>query len=208
MCDCENMTASLREKKIAEFFESVIKRHADENGKVDFDKLDTILISLGRRVSGERIVKLRKKFDTENTGKINHNDPDLILAIASINVVDVSAIDDDVLNTAFKTFDLDEDGKISLHEMRIVLSLFLPVNIQQEQENVESTIYSMDSRRDGEIRLQDFVKGVREVGSFKLARYKEEMMLASLMLAGFILYQVLSEFGMLPVIGFHEGPLA
>ena len=64
----------------------------------------------------------------------------------------------------------DEDGKISLHEMRIVLSLFLPVNIQQEQENVESTIYSMDSRRDGEIRLQDFVKGVREVGSFKLAR--------------------------------------
>jgi len=28
------------------------------------------------------------------------------------------------------------------------------------------------------------------------------------MLAGFILYQVLSEFGMLPVIGFHEGPLA
>ena len=106
MCDCENMTASLREKKIAEFFESVIKRHADENGKVDFDKLDIILTSLGRRVSGERIVKLRKKFDTENTGKISHNDPDLILAIASINVVDVSAIDDDVLNTAFKTFDL------------------------------------------------------------------------------------------------------
>ena len=54
--------------------------------------------------------------------------------------------------------------------MRIVLSLFLPVQIQQEQESVESTIYTMDTMRDGEIRLRDFVKGVREAGSFKLRR--------------------------------------
>ena len=55
--------------------------------------------------------------------------------------------------------------------MRILLSLFLPVNIQKEQENVESTIYSMDTRRDGEISLSDFIRGVRDVGSFKISRY-------------------------------------
>merc|ERR1712013_406916 len=54
--------------------------------------------------------------------------------MASLNVVDVKAIEDSVFSTAFRIFDMDCDGMISLHEMRIVLSLFLPVQIQQEQE--------------------------------------------------------------------------
>ena len=54
--------------------------------------------------------------------------------------------------------------------MRIVLSLFLPLQVQQEQEQVESTIYAMDSNRDGEISYNDFVKGVRDSDSFKISR--------------------------------------
>ena len=218
------MANSLRDEKITEFFQSIFKRHADDEDLVKYDQLDAILTSLGRKVSPERISKIRKKFDTENTNVVNFKDPEFIMTVASLNVVDVKAIEDCVLEAAFKIFDMDEDGKISLHEMRIVLSLFLPVQIQQEQESVESTIYTMDTMRDGEIRLGDFVKGVREAGSFRLRRsvevihgheniypsfyrYKEEIMLASLMVAGFIIYQILSECGMLPVIGFYEGPL-
>ena len=39
-------------------------------------------------------------------------------------------------------------------------------------------------------------------------RYREEFLLASLMVAGFILYQVFKQFGIVPVIGVYEGPLA
>ena len=53
--------------------------------------------------------------------------------------------------------------------MRIVLSLFLPVQIQQEQEMVETTIYGMDKEKDGEIRYRDFVKGVKNSGTFNLS---------------------------------------
>ena len=64
--------------------------------------------------------------------------------------------------------------------------------MQQEQESVESAIYCMDRERDGHIREADFVRGVREAGAarFRLTRYKEEILLISLMLAGFVLYQV------------------
>ena len=165
------MTNSLRDRKITEFFTSIIKNHADKDGKVSFEKLDIILTSLGRKVSADRLVKIRKKLETQSVdGTIDYKDPNLVMIIASINVVDIGSIDDNVLNTAFKVFDLDEDGKISLHEMRILLSLFLPVQIQKEQENIESTIYSMDTRRDGEISLRDFVRGVRDVGSFRISR--------------------------------------
>ena len=58
--------------------------------------------------------------------------------------------------------------------MRILLSLFLPVAVQQEQELVESTLYSMDTNRDGEISYNAFVKGVRDSDSFKLTRFIEE----------------------------------
>ena len=64
----------------------------------------------------------------------------------------------------------DSDGRISLHEMRIVLSLFLPVQVQQEQEEVESALYTMDTNRDGQISYNDFVRGVRESDSFKITR--------------------------------------
>ena len=95
-----------------------------------------------------------------------------------------------------------------MHEMRIVLSLFLPPRLQHEQESVESTLYSMDRARDGQVREADFVRGIREAGVFRLTSYTEEIMLASLVVAGFVLYQMLSGCGMLPVIGFYdEGPL-
>ena len=60
--------------------------------------------------------------------------------------------------------------------MRILLSLFLPVAVQQEQELVESTLYSMDTNRDGEISYNAFVKGVRDSDSFKLTRFRGELL--------------------------------
>ena len=80
----------------------------------------------------------------------------------------------------------------------------------------------MDTQKDGEIRFGDFVKGVKDSGTFKLSlyggfknykkfklffRYREEFLLASLMVAGFVLYQIFKEFGIVPVIGVYEGPL-
>ena len=86
------------------------------------------------------------------------------------------------------------------------MSLFLPSQLQQE--GVESALYSMDRARDGQVREEDFVRGVRGAAVFRLTSYTEEVLLASLVIAGFVLYQVLSQCGMLPVIGFYdEGPL-
>ena len=43
---------------------------------------------------------------------------------------------------------------------------------------------------------------------FKLSlRYREEIILFCLMISGFVLYQLLSWLGVLPVIGFYEDPL-
>ena len=106
MCNCENMTSNLRDTNIAQFFRSVFSKYEDERGRVSYDQLEVILRSLGRQLSRERIERIRIKFDPEHTGLIDLSDPEFIMAVAAINVVDVKAIDDSVLSSAFNIFDM------------------------------------------------------------------------------------------------------
>ena len=81
----------------------------------------------------------------------------------------------------------------------------------------------MDRQKDGYIRLEDLVTGLRSSTSFSLSMYREEFILAGLMVAGFLLYQVsylslhfsfsyvfpkvAKQYGLVPVIGVYDGPI-
>ena len=106
MCNCENMTNTTRDRNIAQFFRTVFGNYEDESGQVSYHKLEQILRSLGRQLSRERIERIRSKFDPEQTGLIDLTDPEFIMAVAALNVVDVKAIDDSVLSSAFTIFDM------------------------------------------------------------------------------------------------------
>ena len=106
MCNCEKMTNNVRDQNIAQFFRTVFSNYEDEGGKVSYDKLGEILRSLGRQLSRERIERIRTKFDPEQTGLVDLSDPEFIMAVAALSVVDVRAIDDSVLSSAFSIFDM------------------------------------------------------------------------------------------------------
>ena len=82
MCDCENMTTSVRDEKIALVFETVFEEHAGDEGEVNshctfnqitvgqnnsaacvlqvkWEQLQEVLAILGRRVGKERVMKLK-----------------------------------------------------------------------------------------------------------------------------------------------------
>merc|ERR1711936_212685 len=190
MCDCENMTTSVRDE-----------------GEVKWDQLQEVLAILGRRVGKDRVMKLKRKFDPEDKGVIDWKDRNFLMAVCSIGVSDVNSIPERVFSSAFKIFDQDEDDRLSLPETRIVLSIFLPIRVQQEQELVETILYSMDRQKDGYIRKEDLVTGLRSSTSFSLSMYREEFILVGLMVAGFLLYQVAKQYGLVPVIGVYDGPI-
>ena len=91
---------------MAQFFQTVFSKYKDESGQISYHNLGEILRSLGRQLSLERIERLRTKFDPEQTGLIDLTDPEFIMAVAALNVVDVKAIDDSVLSSAFTIFDM------------------------------------------------------------------------------------------------------
>merc|ERR1719350_2057672 len=135
------MTTSVRDEKIALVFETVFEEHAGDEG-------EEVLAILGRRVGKERVMKLKRKFDPEDKGVIDWKDRNFLMAVCSIGVSDVNSIPERVFSSAFKIFDQDEDDRLSLPETRIVLSIFLPIRVQQEQELVETILYSMDRQKD------------------------------------------------------------
>ena len=51
-------------------------------------------------------MKIKKKFGVEDKDNIDLDDPDFIMTVASLNVVDVKAIEDSVFSTAFRIFDM------------------------------------------------------------------------------------------------------
>ena len=82
MCDCENMTTSVRDEKIALVFETVFEEQASDEGEVNshctfnpitvgqnktaacvlqvkWDQLQEVLAILGRRVGKDRVMKLK-----------------------------------------------------------------------------------------------------------------------------------------------------
>merc|ERR1712051_538745 len=162
MCDCENMTTSVRDEKIALVFETVFEEQASDDGEVKWEQLQEVLAILGRRVGKDRVTKLKRKFDPEDKGVIDWKDRNFLMAVCSIGVSDIKSIPENVFSSAFKIFDQDEDDRLSLPETRIVLSIFLPIRVQQEQvrwdimsnlylltqELVETILYSMDRQKD------------------------------------------------------------
>merc|ERR1711915_968785 len=103
----DNMANSIRDEKVTEFFQSVFRSHVNDEGDVTYDKLERILASLGRKVSEEQIRKIKKKFANEDDiNTIDWKNPDFIRMVASLDVVDVKAIEDCVLSIAFRVFDM------------------------------------------------------------------------------------------------------
>eukprot|EP00092_Neocalanus_flemingeri_P053296 GFUD01062591.1.p1 GENE.GFUD01062591.1~~GFUD01062591.1.p1 ORF type:complete len:166 (+),score=42.47 GFUD01062591.1:146-643(+) len=152
--------------QIMVFFRSVFATY-DKNGDgtIDTEELGSVLNALGRTASEEKLSELIEEFDFDHNGKLDWTNGEFLMVVAAIDVVDANLIDDLVFSAAFRTFDQDADGRITPLEMHIVVRLFLPLDVKEEDEFVEDLIRKMDTNKDGKIGYSEFVKYVKEAGT-------------------------------------------
>ena len=106
MCDCREMSEEQRDEKILDFFKNVFKFYDMNNdGTITTRELGDVLKALGRPSDTESVSNLIRKFDLDNSGKIDWNNGEFLLVIALLDVVDILQIDDFVFSAGFKTFD-------------------------------------------------------------------------------------------------------
>ena len=121
--------------------------------------------------------------------------PGLLRDIARFPLTDVRLLEESVFSAAFTTWDQDVDGFISPRDMRGLLALFLPDNIEKDEERLAVLVERMDRNKDCMIAYEEFVQTVRETGEPDMFRYCEPVLKAAATLIGFVVYCLSFYFG-------------
>ncbi|XP_039265674.1 centrin-3-like [Styela clava] len=121
----------------------------DKDKFIDYHELKVAMRALGFEVKKADVLKILRENDREETGKISFDDyndvmTDLIL----------ERDPQEELTKAFKLFDDDDSGKISLRNLRRVAR---ELGENMTDDELRAMIDEFDTDGDGEINLEDFI---------------------------------------------------
>lgn len=102
----------------------------------------------GRTLGDEEIDEMFAKVDTDGSGEIEYSE----FVVATMN--EKNLLNNNKLQTAFKMFDKDGGGTISIEEIKQVLSFGQSL----EESVVNEIIKQVDANGDGEISYDEFAQ--------------------------------------------------
>jgi len=111
------MVSNLTEDQIAEFKEAFNIFDKDGNGEITTKELGTVLRSLGQIPSEETLKQIIAEVDYDKNGTISFKE---FLGLMEKKLRENDT--EDELIEAFKVFDVDGNGYISKHELKVVMT--------------------------------------------------------------------------------------
>jgi len=145
------MTESLTLEQIAEFKEAFQIFDKDGDGSITIKELDIVMRTLGQETSQDTLEKMIKDVDDDESKTIDFREF-LGLMEKKIRENDTEA----ELLEAFKIFDRDNNGLISLQELRFVMTK----GEKLKEEEINDLIREADVNGDGYIDYEEFVRAM------------------------------------------------
>ncbi|XP_043920112.1 centrin-3 [Protopterus annectens] len=139
----------LTEEQKQEIKEAFDLFDTDRDRAVDYHELKVAMRALGFDVKKADVLKILKDYDHEGTGKITFED---FSEVVTDWILDRDPQEE--MLKAFRLFDDDDSGKISLRNLRRV-ARELGENISDEE--LRAMIDEFDKDGDGEINQEEFV---------------------------------------------------
>ncbi len=145
------MTESLSLEQIAEFKEAFQIFDKDGDGSITLKELGIVMRTLGQETSDEVLEKMITEVDDDRSKTIDFREF-LSLMEKKIRENDTEA----ELMEAFKIFDRDNNGLISLQELRFVMTK----GEKLKEEEINDLIREADVNGDGYIDYEEFVRAM------------------------------------------------
>ena len=123
----------------------------DKGGYIDSRELASVLRALGRGKDQKEIDEFMEKVDKNKNGRIERQE--FMDAMNEMYSVPQTTVEEVV--EAFKIFDKDNSGKISLDEMKTILLKFTD---DFNEEEVEEIFHLIDTDNSGEISYAEFAE--------------------------------------------------
>ena len=139
----------LSEEQKQEIKEAFDLFDTNKTGTIDYHELKVAMRALGFDVKKPEVVELMNEYDREQTGSIEFQD---FLDIMTQKIRNRDPVEE--IMKAFKLFDEDNTGKISLRNLKRV-ARELGENLSDDE--LQAMIDEFDKDQDGEISDQEFL---------------------------------------------------
>ena len=125
---------------------------ANGDGKISEAELEKALQSLGKNVSKKEVKEMMEKVDTDKSGSIEFNE---FATLFRENLGESGDYNEEDLMDAFKTFDDDGSGQISVDELKKALMSF---GEKLSEEEAKLMVEMVDIDGNGMVSYSEFVQ--------------------------------------------------
>ncbi|XP_054613078.1 centrin-3 isoform X2 [Dunckerocampus dactyliophorus] len=126
----------------------------DKDNEIDYHELKVAMRALGLEVKKVDVLQILKDYDREGNGKITFEDFNEV-----VTELILERDPKEEIMKAFRLFDDDESGKISLRNLRRVAR---ELGENTSEEELRSMIDAFDADGDGEINQEEFLSIMSE----------------------------------------------
>jgi len=140
----------LTEELVAEFKEVFMLFDKDEDGVINMTELAVMMKSLGQRPSETELEKMVQAVDQDGSGQIEFNE---FLQMMARRMSGIES--EEELREAFKCFDKDDDGFLTVGELRHIMT---SLGDKMTNLEVDDMVREADRDGDGKVNYQEFVR--------------------------------------------------
>ncbi|OMJ80260.1 hypothetical protein SteCoe_19518 [Stentor coeruleus] len=137
---------TISKEQSKDLYKSFKKIDKDGDGKISTEELLQAYKGMMKNEEAlEEVQKIMATVDLNGSGYIDYSE--FVTASLKKEIL----VNNDTLNLAFKAFDIDGSGKISINELKEVLGL-----VQDSDENITNLLKKVDENGDGDIDIEEF----------------------------------------------------
>ncbi|KAJ1608556.1 EF hand-containing protein [Cryptosporidium canis] len=150
-----NEISDEQKQEIKEAFELF---DTEKTGRIDYHELKVAMRALGFEVKKAQVLEIMREYDKSGSGQVEYKD---FVEIMTQKILERDPREE--ILKAFKLFDDDNTGKISLKNLRRV-ARELGENISDDE--LQAMIEEFDKDMDGEINEEEFISIMKQTSLY------------------------------------------
>ncbi|GFR95338.1 calmodulin [Elysia marginata] len=145
-------TPELTEEQRLEISSAFAMFDQNGDGQVDREELIEVMRAMGQNPTVAEATAMIAEVDVNQNGKVEYREFEQMMAKRGVNSI---MQEEDDLREAFKVFDRNGDGFITIDELRVTMT---NMGEPLTKEELEDMISSADTNHDGKVHYDEFVK--------------------------------------------------